>query len=320
MATHALSDLSRPRLSRHAVRRWAWFTLAFLIVVVLEGAVVRATSSGGGCGNHWPLCNGEVLPHHPRLATIIEFTHRSLTGLSSMCLVLMVALTFAGTPQRHPARRAALFSVAFLFAEALLGAVLVKFGLVETNASSLRVVMQSVHFTNTLLLLAATTLTAYFLGDAHPIAGSHPLRRATWTAVAATVMTGATGSLAALADTIFPSPDLRSALTADFATHSPLLIRMRWMHPTAAIFATLATLAMIAALRRGSHPRTANMLAWNIAFQIVIGVADVLWLAPITLQVLHLLSADVFWISLVVVAAKVLPVLQTPRTAFRNAT
>ena len=42
--------------------RFAWLTLGFLILVILWGAFVRATGSGAGCGNHWPLCNGVVVP------------------------------------------------------------------------------------------------------------------------------------------------------------------------------------------------------------------------------------------------------------------
>ena len=38
--------------------RFAWFTLAYIVAVVLFGAVVRATDSGAGCGSNWPTCRG----------------------------------------------------------------------------------------------------------------------------------------------------------------------------------------------------------------------------------------------------------------------
>ena len=307
MATHVAPTPTHTKRSLTGVRRWAWFTLAFFIVVVLEGAIVRATSSGAGCGQHWPLCNGEILPHHPRLATIIEFTHRSLTGLSTLSFAILIGWTFYATQKRHPARRAAVAAGLLLLTEGALGALLVLNGWVENNTSTARVFMQSVHFTNTLLLLAATTLVAVWLGPRRPVPQQmRALRRSTWIALASTVLTGATGSLAALADTIFPSPDLRTALAADFAQHSPLLIRMRWMHPAAAALATVAALLMAMHLRRSGQGRASMLLTWNIAAQIVIGILDVLLLAPITLQVLHLLSADLFWISLVTVAASFL--------------
>ncbi len=300
------APLSHTR-SLRGVHRWAWATLAFFILVVLEGAVVRATSSGAGCGAHWPLCNNEIIPHHPRLATVIEFTHRSLTGISTAMFALLVGWTFFRTPPRHPARRTAVAAGLLLLSEGALGAILVLKGLVENNTSALRVIMQSVHFTNTLLLLAATAATAVLLGSPQPLAGTSDhsrTRLAAWLAIAATVLTGATGSLAALADTLFPSPDLRTALAADFAANSPLLIRMRWMHPASSGLAALASIALALYFVRAGHRRLSNLLLLNLAAQFVLGGADVLLLAPTWLQVLHLFSADIFWITLVVITTR----------------
>lgn len=302
MATHTAPPPTGTR-SLVGVQRWAWATLAFFVLVVLEGVVVRATSSGGGCGAHWPLCNGEILPHHPKLATIIEFTHRSLTGISTAMFALLIGWTFYATPKRHPARRTSVVAGLLLLSEGALGAVLVLKHLVENNTSGLRVIMQSVHFTNTLLLLGATAATAVLLGSAVPAAVARTtVRAASLAAILMTILTGATGSLAALADTLYPSPDLRSALSADFAAHSPLLIRMRWMHPTASALASVATIILIVALRQNGGSRTAGLLSLNLAVQVIVGVADVLLLAPTWIQVLHLLSADVFWITLIAIA------------------
>lgn len=302
MATRLAPSPTQAR-SLTGVRRWAWATLAFFVLVVLEGAVVRATSSGGGCGAHWPLCNGEILPHHPQLATVIEFTHRSLTGISTAMFALLIGWTFYATSKLHPARRMSVIAGLLLLSEGALGAILVLKHLVETNTSGLRVVMQSVHFTNTLLLLGATTATAVLLSPVGGRADAPPsMKSASMMSIVATILTGATGSLAALADTLFPSPDLRTALSADFAAHSPLLIRMRWMHPAASALATLATVLLVLALRREGARRTANFLLLNVAVQIIVGVADVVLLAPTWIQVLHLFSADVFWITLVAIA------------------
>src|SRR3954453_8669569 len=108
--------------------RCAWGVLAYNLAVVLWGAFVRATGSGAGCGNHWPLCNGTVTPHSPTLATIIEFTHRTTTGVG---LVLVAALTvwaFRAFPRHHPARLGGSLSAVFLITEALIGAALVLLG------------------------------------------------------------------------------------------------------------------------------------------------------------------------------------------------
>jgi cytochrome c oxidase assembly protein subunit 15 len=289
--------------SLKAVRLWAWATLAVFVVVVLQGAVVRATSSGAGCGAHWPLCNGEILPQFRRVATIIEFMHRSLTGISSTMFFVLAGWVFVATPKRHPARKAAMWSLGFLILEALLGAVLVLGHYVENNASDMRVFVQSIHFTNTMILLAATTVVAVLLGNVKAAAAyNKPLRQASLLTIAAILITGAAGSVAALADTIFPSHSLRAAIAADFAADSPLLIRMRWMHPAASLLIVAATLLLTQRLRKSGAARAGNLLIANLVLQMLIGVADVLMLAPTWIQVLHLLGADMFWISLIAIS------------------
>ena len=215
----------------------------------------------------------------------------------------LVLWTFYTTPQRHPARRAVLASAAFLILEAALGAVLVLRHYVEDNISTGRIVMQSIHFTNTLLLMASLALVAWFLRpvtDTHAPAKQAP-RRAAWLALASTIVVGATGSLAALADTLFPSPNLLAALQSDFAATSPLLVRMRWMHPAAAVLAVVCTL-----LLARTRTRLAHKVLALAALQFVLGGADVLLLAPTWMQVLHLLGADLYWIALILLAAETL--------------
>ncbi len=305
MATHIAPAPSHVR-SMRGVHAWAWCTLMFFVLVVLEGAVVRATSSGAGCGDRWPLCNGEILPHHPRAATVIEFVHRSLTGISAAMFMLLIVWTFRATPRKHPARCASLIAGFLLVTEAALGALLVLGHYVEKNASAVRVFVQGVHFTNTMLLLAATTATAVLLGQMRSIPYLGNLRGPMLLALLATLLTGATGSVAALADTLYPSPSLRAAITADFAANSPLLIRMRWIHPASAMLVVVCTVWVDTILVRNNQRTLALGLAVNVIVQLFVGIADVLALAPMTLQVIHLLSADVFWITLVAVAVPIL--------------
>jgi cytochrome c oxidase assembly protein subunit 15 len=298
MATAAIRI---PARSTRAVARFAWLTLACFILVVLWGAVVRASGSGGGCGANWPLCNGDFFPHHPRLATIIEFTHRSTSGICTLLDLALIAWTFRVTPRRHLARAAVLWSFALLLSEAGFGAVLVLRRYVEDNVSTGRVVMQSIHFTNTLLLMASLALTAWFLSPTRCAAAAPVASRrwAAWLAVLSTLVVGATGSLAALADTLFPSPTLRAALASDFAAASPLLVRMRWMHPAAAVIAFGCVLLLVR-----TRTRTARLVLALMLLQFVLGAADVLLLAPTWMQVLHLLGADLYWVALVLLAAE----------------
>lgn len=292
-------SIVQPQRTNRALASYAAAVLGFMVLVILWGAVVRATGSGAGCGDRWPLCNGDFFPHHPRIATIIEFTHRSMSGICTILVAALISWTFVARPRGDGARKAAVWSGVLLITEALLGAVLVLGGYVDRNTSDMRVLVQCVHFTNTMLLLGALSLTWWWLrvpAAAGRLSGDGTRsRRVAWVAMVLTILTGATGSVAALADTLFPSPSLREGLAQDFAANSPLLVHMRWLHPLVAFLALVAAIMLCRHLSR----RGALWIGALLALQIVLGVADIVALAPVTLQVLHLLGADLFWIALV---------------------
>ncbi|HEY5380922.1 MAG TPA: COX15/CtaA family protein [Acidobacteriaceae bacterium] len=284
-------------------------TVAVMVLVILWGAVVRATGSGAGCGANWPLCNGGLLPHHPRIQTLIEFTHRATTGACSVLALVVLGWTFLARRRGDRARTAAVWSVLLLLVEAFLGRALVLHGWVDQNTSDARTIMQSIHFTNTLLLLAAFTLTWWWLRGATSHPASTRARSLAWVALGLTIITGATGSVAALADTLFPSPSLRIGFAQDFAAGAPLLVHMRWLHPAAAVLAVIAAAALCFYLRATA----ARWIACLLLLQIALGLADLFALAPISLQILHLLGADLFWIALVAACSGVLARNRAPR-------
>ena len=206
-----------------ALVRFAWAVVAYNVLVILWGALVRATGSGAGCGNHWPLCNGEVIPLSPRLDTVIEFTHRCMTGGATFVVIGLLVWTFRATVKGQAARVMAVASMVLLLNEAVLGALLVKLGYVTGTQSIGRVVLLSIHLSNTLLLLAALTLTAVLLGTGQMwnklgVRGGRKL----WAVLglAATLVVGVSGSLAALGDTLFPASSLRAAFAQDFSAGS----------------------------------------------------------------------------------------------------
>lgn len=288
-----------------ALVRYAWGVVAYNVLVVLWGAIVRTSGSGAGCGENWPLCNGDFIPHHPRLATIIEFAHRSMTGVAAALVVGLVVWTFYATQRDDRTRKAAVASVVFLVLEALLGAVLVLGGYVQNNISAGRVVMQAIHFTNTMLLLASLTLTAWWLRDRRTQTSILPDRRLAlpaWIALAATIVMGATGALAALADTLFPSTSLLAGFASDFSAGAPALVRIRWVHPAAAVIGFCCVIWLVMKL----NSRLSRIVAGLLALQFALGIADVLLLAPTWMQIVHLLGADLYWIALVCLAAEAL--------------
>ena len=300
------------RLPPPALRRFSWGVLAYFIAVILWGAVVRATGSGAGCGDHWPLCNGTIMQHSAQLDTIIEFTHRITSGISFFAVVALAWWTFARTARGHLARTTAAAAVFFTVIEAALGAVLVKLGLTAQSQSPLRAPYLALHLANTLLLLAALTLTAHLLGRTTGYMRGKIRLVAPFgasSAVVAVLVVGVTGSLAALGDTLFPASSLSAAFRQDFSSTSAWLLRWRWTHPTVAFVACVFLIwLLVRAAQRSSRWDNRGLSALVLillAAQYALGVLDVVFLAPVWLQIAHLLGADVFWAALVVLAARV---------------
>lgn len=293
------------------LRRYAWFVVAWNIAVILWGAVVRATGSGAGCGNHWPLCNGEVIPTSPRIATMIEFTHRAMTGGATITILALLMWTFRATRGRHLARLFAVASTVLLLNEAFLGALLVKLGYVVHDQSPGRFIVLPIHLANTLLLLAALALTAHLLArESGFMNGSVEYRFVGLSVIglASTIAVGVTGSLAALGDTLFPTATLAQAFAQDLSQSSPWVLRLRWMHPAASLLAGLFVIGIIwvSGTRQDStNRRLANWVIGLLLSQLALGLADVLLRAPDWMQIIHLLGADVYWVVLVVLAARI---------------
>jgi cytochrome c oxidase assembly protein subunit 15 len=304
-----------------ALARFARIVLGVNLAVVVWGAFVRASGSGAGCGKHWPLCNGEVLPRAPAVETAIEFTHRATSGVSLALVVALAVWAARSLPRGAPGRKAAWTALAFMITEALVGAALVLFGWVAKDASASRGWVMAVHLTNTFLLLGALALVADW--TARPgglsLAGRARPAAALGIALGAVLLTGVTGAIAALGDTLFPSTSFAEGLRADLSGEAHLLLRLRVFHPFAAIAAgALALGAARLALRAapGERVRRAALaLALLVALQLAAGAANVLLLAPVALQLAHLLLADLLWIALVLVASAALEPSAAPARA-----
>ena len=289
--------------------RFAWGVLAYNVLVVLWGAVVRATSSGAGCGDHWPLCNGVVLQTHPRLATIIELAHRMSSGVTVPLVLLLLLWTFRSTVSGHFARAAAIAATVLTLNEGLLGALLVVLHLTADNRSPARAVYLSLHLANTLLLLGALTLAAHFLSRREAFAWStvrYTQLPLAITGLVATLVVGAIGTLAALSDTLFPATSLGAALAQDFSGNGGWLLRVRILHPLAAVLAGLFICwLLVRCVSRHGERRLAIGVALLLTMQYGLGLADVALLAPVWMQIVHLLGADLMWIALVVLTARI---------------
>jgi heme A synthase len=288
---------------------YAWGILVYNVGVILWGAYVRATGSGAGCGNRWPLCDGVVLPRAPRLETMIEFSHRASSGLALLLVAGLFIWAFRAYPKGHTVRLGAALSLLFIITEALVGAGLVLFDLVADNATATRAVSIAVHLVNTFLLLSALALTAHWASGAPPLRlrGQGTRLWALGIGLLGLLILGMTGAITALGDTLFPAESLATGLRQDLDPTANFMIQLRVVHPVVAV-AVSFYLILITGLPDVTGPRAdakrlARLLTVLFVIQLIAGGANVLLLAPVWMQLLHLLLADLGWIALVLLAA-----------------
>lgn len=298
------------KLNRFAT--YAWITLLVTFVVILWGDVVQATGSGDGCGAHWPTCEGAVLPAFEGREQVIEFTHRTTSGFVFLMSVLLFAWSRRVYPKNHLVRKGANFSLFFMFTESLVGAALVLFRLVGQDASITRAIVAPFHLVNTLLLIGALTLTAYFAS------GGKAFRWQNQGAVSPLLIGGfvsmiviaVMGAITSLGDAIFPVQNTAQAFERSMTTGQHFLERLRIYHPFVAIGLGLYILvaARIIATQRPNATTQNLSLAIFVIYllQIGAGFLNVALSAILPTQLVHLFLADSLWTLWVLLAASAL--------------
>lgn len=282
--------------------------LVYTVGVVLWGAYVRASLSGDGCGDHWPLCNGVALPVDPSTKTIVELTHRVTSGICWLWTFGMWLVALRIFERGHATRAAAGWSLFFMTTEALVGAGLVLFRMVADNPSNARAAWMSAHLINTFLLLAALTwlVVSAACTDGVRFPVDRWARRTFGLAAIAVLIVGVSGAVAALGDTLFPTSSLAQGIHEDFSPTSHLFLRLRLWHPVIAVVASAYLLWLAGAVHRrasdSSFPRLGLALGALVVLQIFVGLLNVALLAPVWMQLFHLLMADATWIVLVLLA------------------
>jgi heme A synthase len=279
------------------------FNLALALFIIIWGAWVRLSGSGAGCGDHWPLCHGQVVPLAPTIKTIIELTHRLTSGVFGLTVLAQVYTAYKEYGKKHPQ-----FAVSGLFlfltiVEALIGAVLVKKGLVVDNSSVMRAWVIGAHLVNTLLLMAAGVACAVFIKL--PL-GLKKREVPSWEVIGIFVglllflVVGAFGAITALGNTLFPSDSLAAGMAMDFDPEAPFLIRLRVYHPALAILTAVLWIVLLTKWKELS-----DMAPWPqisfATFFIALGFGAINWLlmAPHWGALLHLFLADALWMILV---------------------
>lgn len=292
--------------------RYTWWVLVYNLAVIAWGAYVRATGSGAGCGQHWPLCNGEVVVRPQTIETLIEFSHRATSGIALITVVFLFVWARRATPIGHPLRLGANLSLGFMLSEAALGAGLVLFQLVANDASAARAFAVAAHLLNTFLLLASLTLSAWWAsgGRALRLHAQRGEAMRIGLNAAALLLVSCAGAITALGDTLFPSASLAEGISADLSSTAHFLIRLRTIHPVLAVMASVYLMTSVwqSAAERPLGRKLARLLTWLIVLQLLLGVVNVMLLAPVPVQLLHLLLADLVWVGYVLLAADTLAV------------
>ncbi len=288
--------------------KYCWFLLAYMVLVILWGAFVRATGSGAGCGSHWPTCNGEVIPRSPQMNTVIEFTHRLTSGLLGVLTLGLLVGAFKRFPKGAPVRGGAVAVFLLVLSEALIGAGIVKFEWVADNDSVARVITVAFHLGNTFLLLGALALTSWWSsgGGKFGFRGHGWVGRLLALMLIGTVLLGAGGAMTALGDTLVQNSGIR----AEDSPVVAVLVGLRIYHPVSALLLGVLLAGVFwTGADSGWDARTRKLAWWAAiiyALQLVCGLVNVSLQAPVWLQMPHLLLADSFWISLVLLTASVL--------------
>ena len=281
-------------------RRAALAFLIYTIFIIVWGGYVRASLSGDGCLDEWPLCRGKLIPIHSSIKTWIEYIHRLTSGIGwLLSLGFYLFSRFYLPPFLQKVRKNAFYSFVCMSMEGLIGAALVLLKLVSDNPSSARMFWVSAHLVNTFFLLGFLTLHVYWCSAQRYTRGNYPIKKIIALMVGWLIV-GVSGALNALVDTLFAVDSMHTSQTLS----SLSLERLRSMHPIFALGLSFITFFYLFSQRFTKTKKKVMMIITALlALQISVGLANIYFTTPIILQMVHLLLADLLWVHLVWMAA-----------------
>ena len=273
--------------------------LVLSVLSILAGAFVRATGSGDGCGSTWPTCKGRIIASLSDTSEIIEFSHRGISGIL-LIVTLSIYVNSRKLEKGSIARRAANYLTFFVLFEALIGAVIVIFEWVGLNSSLPRIVAVPIHLVNTFGLLASYVILFKILEN--KLDSIKNLWDRNFIIISILfLLTGATGSITALADVLYPSASFIEGFLDDFDRTSEVLTRLRIFHPVVSTILSIALYIESKQLQKRFDINT-NFLKFLIFAAVFLGVANVLSNIVLFLSIFHLALADLLWITYIYVS------------------
>ena len=273
--------------------------LVLSVLSILAGAFVRATGSGDGCGATWPTCKGRIIPSLSDTSEIIEFSHRGISGIL-LIVTLYIFVNSRKLEKGSIAKRAANYLTFFVLFEALIGAVIVIFEWVGLNSSLPRIVAVPIHLVNTFGLLASYVILFKILENKMDSIKNLWDRNFIIISILF-LLTGATGSITALADVLYPSASFIEGFLDDFDRTSEVLTRLRIFHPIVSTILSIALYIESKQLQKRFDINT-NFLKFLIFAAVFLGVANVLSNIVLFLSIFHLALADLLWITYIYVS------------------
>ena len=273
--------------------------LVLSVLSILAGAFVRATGSGDGCGATWPTCKGKIIPMLSDTSEIIEFSHRSVSGVL-LIVTMYIFINSRKLEKDSIARTVVNYLTFFVLFEALIGAVIVVFEWVGLNSSLPRIIAVPIHLVNTFGLLASYVILYKILEN--KLDSIKNLWDRNFTIISIFfLLTGATGSITALADVLYPSASFYEGFLDDFDKTSEVLTRLRIFHPIVSTILSIGLYIESKQLQARFNINT-NFLKFLIFAAIFLGVANVLSNIVLFLSIFHLAMADLLWITYIYVS------------------
>jgi heme A synthase len=283
------------------INKLSLYGLVVSVFSIIAGAIVRATGSGDGCGASWPTCNGEIIPELDTPSELIEFSHRSVSGV--LLIITLIIFVKSFKDEVPTLQKKIIWSLTFfVLLEALIGAVIVIYEWVGMNSSAPRIIAVPLHLVNTFGLLGAYTLLFHLTRNSKTTLNNF-FDRGFKIGLFLFLLSGATGSIAALADIIFPSESFITGLAEDFDTNSEVLTRLRILHPIIASALSLYLYSEANRLQNEYQVITKN-IKLLILLGVLLGISNVISNIILPLSILHLLMADLLWILYVYKSAE----------------
>jgi cytochrome c oxidase assembly protein subunit 15 len=295
--------------------KYAWFALGYNILVILWGVFLRASYSGDGCGQHWLTCGGEVVPSAPQLKTLIEFSHRITTALDGFVVLVLLIWAFLAFPRKHIVRWMAISSFVMIIVEGLIGRGLVLTGNTAGAITPTRPYWTAGHLISTFILLGVLSLTAWYASERKRFTFAQVKSRdilLLGVGLAGILLSGVSGSVVALSNMLYPSASLIGGLAEDFSPASPGLVNLRIIHPILSIALSVFIYYYSLWIKRSAGEKDytlkilANYTFALIFFQVGAGILTYFTHAPIVMQIVHLLLADLLWVVFLLMSVEFL--------------